>query len=481
MNGIHVCVLLLVAVGCRALAAGQATGCRTIAASGGDSVFVGVAQSYDPNEMSGPEGVGDARYVKPGDRMDYTIHFENASHALAAAQEIYVTLPKDEGLDWGTFELGEVVFGANADTSLSGSFDGTSLYALPGTNWSVQTSVSHTDASVVWYMRIIDPTTSDNFPDDALAGFLPPNDATGRGEGHLCYRVKVRDDAVPGSVINASATIHFDPTNGNEPIETDPAWSNTVALVRLIAIDGGAGYEGVDSLSLIAGLPYGELPAPGELTGCIFAGWYTGLGGTGRLVTSESIVQPDDECLHAHWRSDDDPLPPVGGDADVAAVMGALADARLAEDVKTVNEYNSLVGWADANGIDHKAVADSPHAWASYVLGAGALLESEPEIEIVDVAVAANAAGEAGDGETAAVQFIVSVTVKDGVSAIAVDAEKVAAMFEATSDLGDWYGTARLLVGAAALNAGNGGGGPLMRFKVSLPIGTRRAFLRIRK
>ena len=125
--------------------------------------------------MVGPAGVGEERFVKPGETMDYTIYFENQTNATAAAQDVYVTLPKDAGLDWSTFELGEVVFGDNIDTTLSGFYEGESSYALPGTNWSVQTSVSHTDASVVWYMRIIDPTTSDNFPDDALAGFLPPN------------------------------------------------------------------------------------------------------------------------------------------------------------------------------------------------------------------------------------------------------------------------------------------------------------------
>ncbi|MBR4258160.1 MAG: hypothetical protein IKQ17_03930, partial [Kiritimatiellae bacterium] len=184
--------------------------------------------SEDPNEMVGPAGVGEERLVKPGEPMDYTIYFENQTNATAAAQDVYVTLPKDAGLDWSTFELGEVVFGDNIDTKLSGSYDGESTYALPGTNWSVRTVVTHTDDAVKWHLRIVDPTTPDNYPSDPYAGFLPPNDETGRGEGHLRYRVKVKDGATPGSVITASAVIEFDPLNGNKPIETDPAWWNTV-------------------------------------------------------------------------------------------------------------------------------------------------------------------------------------------------------------------------------------------------------------
>ena len=182
--------------------------------------------------MVGPAGVGEERYVKPGEWMDYTIYFENATNATAAAQDVYVTLPKDAGLDWSSFELGEVVFGDNIDTGLSGAFDGVSSYALPGTNWSVRTEVTHSGTNVMWHLRIVDPTTADNYPVDAYAGFLPPNDPeTHCGEGHLRYRVKVNEDVEIGTMIHASAIIHFDPLNGNDPIETDPAWWNTVGAV----------------------------------------------------------------------------------------------------------------------------------------------------------------------------------------------------------------------------------------------------------
>ena len=73
----------------------------------------------------------------------------------------------------------------------------------------------------------------------------------------------------------------------------------------------------------------------------------------------------------------------------------------------------------------------------------------------------------------------VAVTVKDGERAVAVDAAKVAAMFEATGDLGDWTGTAKL--SPTVTTSGTGASGK-MTFVVTPGDGTaNRAFLRIRR
>ena len=188
-------------------------------------------QSVDPNEMAGPMGLGDPeteRYVKPGEWMTYTVYFENRADATAAAQEVRVTNPLSEYLDWSTFEMGEIAFGNQIDLGLSGRRGGTSEAVMKGTNTLVRTRLTLDDATgtVEWYLRIVDPTTATGWPEDVFAGFLPPNDETFRGEGHLTYRVKVRDDAPHGVRINNAASIVFD---YNEPIETDPSWWNTVA------------------------------------------------------------------------------------------------------------------------------------------------------------------------------------------------------------------------------------------------------------
>ena len=195
-----------------------------------DNKTPSVPKSCDPNEMVGDEGVGEARYVKPGDWMNYTIYFENkAGFDIADAQEIKVTNPLNEWLDWSTFEMREVAFNNQNDVGLDGLANGLREVQMTGTNKYVRTTVEmNADTGVAtWYMRVYDPNgDEEGYPTDG-SGFLPSNDDTHRGEGHLMYRIKVRKDAPANVVITNSASIVFD---HNDPIETDPAWWNTVGV-----------------------------------------------------------------------------------------------------------------------------------------------------------------------------------------------------------------------------------------------------------
>ena len=184
-------------------------------------------ESIDPNEMSGPAGVGDDRKVLPGQWLDFKIHFENHSDATAAAQEIHITNMLSDYLDWSTFELGEIVFKNQIVTSLSGKNSGSAEVALSdgSQNVRMEFSLDPVTGKAYWYMRSLDPNTADGWPLDPYAGFLPPNDANGNGEGYVAYRVKVKDDAPNGAMVDSTASIIFD---YNEPIQADPSWSNTV-------------------------------------------------------------------------------------------------------------------------------------------------------------------------------------------------------------------------------------------------------------
>ena len=267
---------------------------------GSDGRAVGsgnTAQSCDPNEISGPLGTGEKRYVQQGEWMNYTIYFENKTNATAAAQEVFVDLPMDESLDWSTLELGEIAFGDHIDTSLSGKTHGKASYAMPGTNTFVKTEVTAKNGVLSWYMRDWDPTTADNFPASATGGFLPPNDPeTHCGEGHLSYRVRVKSDAPNGAIIRASAQIVFD---SNPMIETDPSWWNTVATIHDVSIE----LDGVaTNLTLVAGEPFGALPTPTEKrTGYTFDAWYTGENGTGTKATPTAIVPEGEFTLYDNW------------------------------------------------------------------------------------------------------------------------------------------------------------------------------------
>ena len=197
-------------------------------------------KSFDPNDIVGPEGKGAQRYVSRGERLEYTIDFENVTNASASAQKICVTLPQDPNLDWTTRELGEIAMGNRSDLGFVGKKAGSVSTGLTTTEgYSVRSSVEEKAGNLVWTMRIWDDTTYDNYPEDALAGILPPNNKeTHCGEGYVKYSVCVKTNAAQNAKIEACATIVFD---NNEPIVTDPSWTNTVGL----SIDAEAvGWEG---------------------------------------------------------------------------------------------------------------------------------------------------------------------------------------------------------------------------------------------
>jgi hypothetical protein len=69
--------------------------------------------AFDPNELIGPAGSGTQGYVTGQQVFPYTIGFENdPKKATVAAQDVTVTIPLDPNLDWSTFQLGDIQFGA---------------------------------------------------------------------------------------------------------------------------------------------------------------------------------------------------------------------------------------------------------------------------------------------------------------------------------------------------------------------------------
>ena len=185
------------------------------------------------------------------------------------------------------------------------------------------------------------------------------------------------------------------------------------------------------------------------------------------------------------WVPHIDPIPVVALDATPDVVTNAIDFAGFADTaVKaaiggSAAEYNAFKTWADGvKGVTGDALAGeaavvaNEHAAAAYLLGAERLFEYEPTVEIGELSI--------GEGENAGTTAMaVVVTVKDGEMVVAVDAEKVAAMFEATSDLGDWTGAAKLMPTVTTTGIDANG---KMTFVVTPGDGTAsKAFLRIRR
>jgi hypothetical protein len=194
-----------------------------------------VVRPIDPNDKLGPVGVGLNRIVGTQDELEYMVRFENFATASAPVQELILVDYLNTGLDWTTVRFKEIAYG---DRIITPPQDSTSFTVrdMPPTNSisitgptigpmaiDVSAAVNPQIGRVEWWLRAID-TGTNLPPQDALAGFLPPENGTGRGQGHVRFTVKPKADVPVGTLITNKASIVFD---FEAPIETPTVW-NTI-------------------------------------------------------------------------------------------------------------------------------------------------------------------------------------------------------------------------------------------------------------
>jgi hypothetical protein len=199
--------------------------------------------SFDPNEKV-TCGVGPAGWVAGDSVLAYTIHFENMATATAPAQCVQVTDHLDASIDWHTIELAATGFNQRTIPPPRGAQSLKDVTTVPTDYYPVRVSaaVNSGDGSVSWAMESYDPATTQT-PEDPLAGFLPPNDDTGRGEGFVSFLVRPRPGLPTGTQIRNRARIVFDV---NPPIDTNEV---------LNTIDAGAPTSAVEALPAQTPLP----------------------------------------------------------------------------------------------------------------------------------------------------------------------------------------------------------------------------------
>jgi len=180
------------------------------------------SSGQDPNEkVTG--GFGTQSFVAPRAAIPYEVYFENdPKTATAAVQEVTVTDPLSTSLDWNTFALGTITFGSTIINVTAGlqSFSTTvDTTNTDGTPLVVDVSAGINPAMgvVTWTFRSVDPATG-QLPGGVDDGFLPIDDATGRGLGSVSFEVSPAAGLKTGTTIKNTATIVFDT---NAPIPTD--------------------------------------------------------------------------------------------------------------------------------------------------------------------------------------------------------------------------------------------------------------------
>ncbi len=186
----------------------------------GQFICTQVVKSCDPNDIIGPRGFGDGRYVSIHETLPYTIRFENdSSFATTAAQRVTITQKLDDNIDPLSFRVKDFGF---ADHYFEVNYNTASYFNtidMPdelGYDLEVTAGIDISTNEAFWVFQTIDPKTGLP-PTNPLLGFLEVNDSLGSGEGFVNYSVKPSLSSNPGDSILAEADIVFDI---NEPIIT---------------------------------------------------------------------------------------------------------------------------------------------------------------------------------------------------------------------------------------------------------------------
>jgi hypothetical protein len=196
-------------------------------------------QSMDPNEKVGPAGFGEQRWIRSSGAILYRVYFENLPEATAAAARVEIRDVLDSSLNPASLRIGDIVVGdylvdvPDNQINFSGVIDlveerGVLVRIVAGVN------AAAAPPEAFWVFQAIDPQTGEP-PVDGAAGFLPPEDGSGSGQGYVEFSIKLDVDLPTGEVVNNSASIVFD---NNEPIITNTVFNTVDADRPSSAMDG---------------------------------------------------------------------------------------------------------------------------------------------------------------------------------------------------------------------------------------------------
>jgi RHS repeat-associated protein len=184
--------------------------------------FMLILFPLDPNEIIGPTGQTNKKWVSVKDRMPYTILFENDTTATARTRYIKITTPVEPKQDAASLELGSFGFNNQSftiPTGLSSYTQRLDVRDSTGVFVDITAGYDVLNNQIFWELQAIDPLTLQP-PEDPLAGFLFLQDTSKPeyGNGFVNFNIKPKTNAVALDTIVAKAFIVFDenaviPTN----------------------------------------------------------------------------------------------------------------------------------------------------------------------------------------------------------------------------------------------------------------------------
>ncbi|MGA2499262.1 MAG: dockerin type I domain-containing protein, partial [Tepidisphaeraceae bacterium] len=211
---------------------------------------------------------------------------------------VTVTDNLDSNLDWSTFQLNEIGFGSSNLIVPAGSqyyqTDVSMTYNGQTFDVQIEAGIRSAAGQVYAIFQSIDPSTG--LPvSNALTGFLPPEDGSGRGTGYLSFSVAPEGNLATGTPIPSVALISFDgqPQIATDQVsETDPTQGTDPTKQALVTIDSGK------PTSSVGALP----PSTGQYTFPVNWSGVDDTGGSG--VASYDILVSDNGGAFTPWLTD---------------------------------------------------------------------------------------------------------------------------------------------------------------------------------
>jgi RHS repeat-associated protein len=211
--------------------------------------------SSDPNRKMPPAGYGPGNYVPAGELV-YRIDFENETNATAPAQIVTVSDTLSTNLNPASVRLLEFGFGDQLFTVDSPGTYYTTTYPMTQSgvtfNVRIEGDVNQETREIYVSFVCLDPDTG--LPPPAGYGFLPPEDGSMRGMGHVTFGVQPDNSLPSGTAIRNVATIQFDyseiiDTNQKDP--HDPSQGIDTNKEALITLDTTAPTSTVSALPAV--------------------------------------------------------------------------------------------------------------------------------------------------------------------------------------------------------------------------------------
>jgi subtilase family serine protease len=248
--------------------------------------WVNSVNAHDPNEKAGPTRDGESPFVRRDQMLPYSVYFENSPEAAAPAQRVLITDRLDDDLDLRAFKLTEIAFGDTVITvPQRRSYWQQAMTLRSGDLLEIDAGIDLSDGEAHWIFNTTDPATGLP-PLDPMAGFLPPNDSTHCGEGHVSFTIMADPDAPAGTEIANKATIVFDTNDAIETNEVRNVIRDAFAdlVVSSARVEEGV-VEGEETQILCTAGNFGEVDvSPVTLK------FYGGAPGDSTLIGAASIV-----------------------------------------------------------------------------------------------------------------------------------------------------------------------------------------------